>query len=89
MYLQLQQHLHRGDVLEKLLEVLGVVPGVQQREDDAAVGLIAVQLCGRAGAGGRTVQQGAQVVVKEDAEQKENLPAAPYPRRATDAECAK
>lgn len=93
--LQRQQHLHGGDVLEKVLDAAGAVPGApgalegQQREECAAFGLIAVDLGGRAGAGGRTVQQRAQVVVKEDAEQKEKPPAAPNPRRATNAECAK
>lgn len=60
-----------------------------QREELAIVRLIAVYLRGRAGAGGRTVLQEAKIVVKESAEQKDNLPAAPYPGRATDAECAK
>lgn len=92
---QQQRHLHGGDVLEKVLDAPGAVPPAagalegQQREEPAVVGLIAEDLRGRAGAGGRTVQQGAQVVVKKDAEQKKDLPAAQYPGRATDAECAK
>lgn len=92
---QQQQHLHGGDVLEKVLDAPRAVPDApgslegQQREEFAVVRLIAVDLCGRAGAGGRTVQEGTQVAVKEDAEQKENLPAAQYPGRAAGAECAK
>lgn len=94
--LKKQRHLHGGDVLEEVFDVPRAVAGAagalegQQRERHgaAAVGLIAVDLRGRAGAGERTVLQGPQVVVKEDAEHKENPPVAPYPGRATDAECA-
>lgn len=90
-----QQHSHGGDVLEQVLDAPGAVPGApgalegQQREEPAAVRLIAVDLGGRAGAGGRTVQQRAQVLVEEDAEQEQEPPAAPHPRRATHAECGK
>lgn len=94
-YLKKERHLHGGDVLEKVFDAPGAVPGAhgalggEQREEFAIVRLIAVYLRGRAGACGRTVLQGAKIDVKESAEQKENLPAPPYPGKATDAECAK
>lgn len=90
----MQPHLHGGDVLEKVLDAAGAVACApraregQQREEFAAVGLIAVDLHRRAGAGGRTVQHGAQVVVEEAAEEEHEPPAAPYPAGATGAECA-
>lgn len=88
-------NLHGGDVLQELLDARGVVPGAaaaaaagegEEREESADVGFIAVNLHRRAGAGGRTVQQGAQVLVKENAEEKENLPVAAGERAAQRAD---
>ena len=88
-------HLHASDVLEKVFDTPGTVPCApgalegQQREELTAVGLVAVDLSGRARTGGRTVKHGAPVVVKANDQQDENLPKATYRQGATQAECAK
>lgn len=70
---------HGGDVLQEVLYGPGTVAGaageVEQREDGAALGLIAVDLLEGTGARGRTVQQGAQVLLEEESQEEENLPA--------------
>lgn len=70
---------HGGDVLQELLHRPGTVAAAaregQQREDSAALGFIAVNLQRGTGAGGRTVQQGAQVLLEEKSQEEEHLPA--------------
>lgn len=64
--------LHGGDVLEELLDAATAVGAValkgQQREELAVVGLVAVDVGGRAAAGGRAVQHRAQVALQQHAQ---------------------
>lgn len=60
----------------------------QQLRNAAVVRLVAVDLGGRAGAGRRTVQQGAQAAVEQTDQQKENLPAAADPHSLIKGRCS-